>query len=93
MKQEELMQLLPHRDNMLLIDEAELVDGAARGKKYIRGDEWFLDGHFDDNPVVPGVILCEMLAQSACVLLADGCPKDTTPFFTSSHSVSTVSPG
>ena len=37
--------------------------------------------------MVPGVILCEMLAQSACVLLADGCPQDTTPFFTSMDKV------
>lgn len=44
MKQEELMRLLPHRDNMLLIDEAEVADGVARGRKTIRGDEWFLKG-------------------------------------------------
>lgn len=86
MKQEELMQLLPHRDNMLLIDEAELVDGAARGKKYIRGDEWFLKGHFPGNPVVPGVILCEILAQSACVCLAEGAGGGT-PYFTGLNHV------
>ncbi|MBR7038183.1 MAG: beta-hydroxyacyl-ACP dehydratase, partial [Oscillospiraceae bacterium] len=45
------------------------------------GEEWFLKGHFPGDPVVPGVILCEILAQSACVLLA-GQAEGRTPFFT-----------
>lgn len=71
MNREELMTLLPHRDNMLLLDEAEVIDGKAHGKKQIHSEEFFLQGHFPGNPIVPGVILCEILAQSACVLLGD----------------------
>lgn len=78
---EEIKGIIPHRDNMLLIDEVELVDGEARGKCHIKGDEFFLKGHFPGNPVVPGVILCEMLGQSACVLLVDAA-AGMTPFFT-----------
>ena len=72
MNKEEIKKILPHREPMLLVDEVELIDGVAHGKCHIRGDEYFLQGHFPGNPVVPGVIQCEMMAQSACVLLASG---------------------
>lgn len=95
MDQEAIKKLLPHRDAMLLIDEAELRDGVAYGKKTITGTEWFLQGHFPDNPVVPGVILCEILGQSACVLLS-GEGGGKTPFFTGLDKVrfkNSVRPG
>ncbi|HOG02307.1 MAG TPA: hypothetical protein PKW29_14540 [Clostridia bacterium] len=45
MDREELKRLLPHREPMLLLDEAELVaPGTARGGYQVRGDEWFLQG-------------------------------------------------
>lgn len=95
MNLEEIKKILPHRDAMLLIDEAELKDGVAYGKKTIVGDEWFLQGHFPDNPVVPGVILCEILGQSACVLLSEE-NEGATPFFTGLDKVrfkNSVRPG
>ena len=76
-----IMSILPHRGNMLLLDEAYLLEGKAHGIYRIRGDEWFLDGHFPGNPVVPGVILCEILAQSACVLLEGRIEEGATPYF------------
>ena len=72
---------------MLLIDEAEVKDGAAHGKYKITGDEWFLKGHFPDNPIVPGVVLCEMLAQTVCVLLSDLGAHAATPYFTGLNNV------
>lgn len=87
MNQEEIKKILPHRPPMLLVDELELVDGKAMGQCRIRGDEWFLQGHFPGQPVVPGVILCEMLGQSACVLLAEGQTERRTPFFTALDKV------
>ena len=80
MERNELTALLPHRNSMLLLDCASVEDGVARGERLIRGDEFFLDGHFPGNPIVPGVILCEILAQSSCVLLGTQGEKVTTLF-------------
>lgn len=83
MNQEELKKILPHRNSMLLVEEAEVIDGVAHGKYQVRGDEYFLDGHFPGNPIVPGVILVEMLGQACAVLLADQIEgEDITPMFT-----------
>ena len=87
MNKEEIKSILPHREPMLLVDSVELCeDGKAKGLVHIKGDEWFLQGHFPGNPVVPGVMLCEMMAQTTCVLLAEGC-EGATPFFTSLNNV------
>ena len=82
MDREELKKILPHREPMLLLDEAVLNGDTASGRYLVRGDEYFLQGHFPGNPIVPGVILCEILAQSACVLLKDLDREGKTTLYT-----------
>ncbi|MBP3481057.1 MAG: beta-hydroxyacyl-ACP dehydratase [Clostridia bacterium] len=92
MNREEIMTILPHRDNMLLLDDAENKDGTAVGHYTVRGDEFFLKGHFPGNPIVPGVILCEILAQSACVLMQDVMSEGKLPVYTGLNNVKFRSP-
>lgn len=82
MNKEQIKGILPHREPMLLLDEAHVdEEGNARGVYNVTGEEYFVQGHFPGNPVVPGVIQCEILAQTCCVLMADGM-DDVTPYFT-----------
>lgn len=80
MNKEEIKTYLKHRDPMLLVESVRLenevdADGNERlvayGTYEVKGDEFFLQGHFPDYPVVPGVILCEMMAQSCALLLGE----------------------
>lgn len=87
MDREELMTILPHRDGMLLLDRVEREGEEAHGYFRIPADAWFLQGHFPGNPIVPGVVLCEILAQSVCVLLAEEMPENCQPFYTGLNNV------
>ena len=94
MNREDIKNLIPHREPMLLIDEVERTgEDTCIGYYIVKGDEYFLQGHFPGNPVVPGVILCEMMAQASCIMLN---VTGATPYFTSLNNVkfkSMVKPG
>ena len=92
MTKEEIMQILPHREDMLLLDEVSMDGSDAVGHYRVRGDEFFLRGHFPGNPIVPGVILCEILAQSACVLMKDAMAEGKLPVYTGLNNVKFRSP-
>jgi 3-hydroxyacyl-[acyl-carrier-protein] dehydratase len=66
--------LLPHRPPFLFVDELlEIVPGvSARGVWHLTGDEWFFPGHFPGRPTLPGVLMCEAIAQlGAAAVLSD----------------------
>lgn len=71
MDREEIKQVIPHREPMLLVDEADIVNDESIARYTVREDEFFTQGHFPGNPIVPGVILCEMMAQGSALLLKD----------------------
>ncbi len=72
MNREEIKQLLPHREPMLLVDEMAIDENkVAHGRYTVKGDEYFLQGHFPGHPVVPGVILCEIMGQCSALLVQD----------------------
>ena len=92
MDREAIKEILPHREPMLLLDDVENRDGTAVGHYLVRGDEFFLQGHFPGHPIVPGVILCEILAQSACVLMEDCLRKGQLPVYTGLNRVKFCAP-
>lgn len=87
MENKQIESILPHRRSMLLVDRVELTGkNSSRGEYKVTGKEWFLDGHFPGNPIVPGVILCEMMAQASCIILLERL-KTSTPYFSGMQNV------
>ena len=80
MLREEIKNHLPHREPMLLVDDMTKEGETAIGHYHVRGDEYFLQGHFPDYPVVPGVILCEIMGQCSATLLLEELPG-RLPFY------------
>lgn len=67
------IDLLAHRPPFLFVDELRSLDPGvgATGVWRLTGDEWFFPGHFPGRPTLPGVLMCESIAQvGACALLA-----------------------
>ena len=72
MNRDELKQYLPHREPMLLVDEVEVdAEGVCHGRYRVREDEFFCQGHFPENPIMPGVVQCEIMAQCCALIVKD----------------------
>jgi|TARA_B110001452_G_scaffold62380_1_gene49110 3-hydroxyacyl-[acyl-carrier-protein] dehydratase len=76
---EEITKLLPHREPMLLIDELQDIKKlfSAKAIVNVKKTSFFVQGHFPDNPVMPGVLIVEAFGQAAAALTAQGLDKAT----------------
>ena len=67
----EIMDIIPHRHPFLLVDTIEEMEPGVRavGKKCVTYDEYYFRGHFPEEPVMPGVLIIEALAQTGAVAI------------------------
>ena len=79
LNKDQIKELLPHREPMLLIDELSDIKklSSATAVVKVRKDSFFVQGHFPDNPVMPGVLIVESFGQAAAALTAHGLDKTT----------------
>tara|TARA_B100000900_G_C20565530_1_gene710884 strand:- start:167 stop:613 length:447 start_codon:yes stop_codon:yes gene_type:complete len=75
----QIENLIPHRKPMLLVDELYDIKKleSATGLVNVKKDSFFVQGHFPDKPVMPGVLIVEAFGQSAAALTAHGLDKST----------------
>jgi len=70
---EEIKKLIPHRKPFLFIEECKIIDKGKIGESFrtFAETEYFFEGHFPDNPIVPGVVIVEAMAQTAGVVVSE----------------------
>ena len=79
LNKDQIRELLPHREPMLLVDELRDIKklSSATAVIKVRKNSFFVQGHFPDNPVMPGVLIVESFGQAAAALTAAGLDKST----------------
>ena len=77
LNKDQIRELLPHREPMLLIDELINIKKlfSATALMHVKKDSFFVQGHFPDQPVMPGVLIVEAFGQAAAALTAAGIDK------------------
>ena len=79
LNKDQIKELLPHREPMLLIDELVNIKKlhSATAIVNVKKDSFFVQGHFPGEPVMPGVLIVEAFGQAAAALTASGLDKST----------------
>ena len=79
LNKKDIANLLPHREPMLLIDELINIKKleSATAIMYVKKDAFYVNGHFPNQPVMPGVLIVEAFGQAAAALTAHGLDKKT----------------
>ena len=79
LNKDQIRNLLPHREPMLLVDQLYDIKklSSATALVKVRKDSFFVQGHFPNNPVMPGVLIVESFGQAAAALTASGLDKST----------------
>ena len=88
----EIMEFLPHRYPFLLVDRVVEMDGEKSGvgiKNVTASEPWFT-GHFPDNPVFPGVLIIEAIAQVSAILVMQNAKDEGNPMVTKTIYFMTV---
>lgn len=78
------IDVLPHRPPFLFVDRVSALESGvgATGHWRLHGDEWFFSGHFPGRPTLPGVLICEAIAQvGAYAVLTDPAHATKLPLF------------
>ena len=77
LNKDQIRELLPHREPMLLIDELINIKKlfSATALMHVKKDSFFVQGHFPNQPVMPGVLIVEAFGQAAAALTAAGIDK------------------
>ena len=71
LNKEEIKKIIPQREPFLMIDEIEdyIPGESATAYKNVETSEWYFKGHFPENPIMPGVLIVESLAQTGAVAI------------------------
>jgi len=75
---EDIKKLIPHRKPFLFIEECKIIENGTIGEscRTFYDDEYFFEGHFPNNPIVPGVVIIESMAQTAGVVVSQNLSKN-----------------
>ncbi len=71
LNKDEIKEIIPQREPFLMIDEVEEYTPGigATAYKYVNEEEWYFKGHFPGNPIMPGVLITESLAQTGAIAI------------------------